>query len=142
MTQVAITSRIDVALPSIIERSDEAHIPNAEKILRECIQYSQEVRFGLIDGEVACVWGLMPPTLLSNQAYLWLFTTDIVAEHKFLFVRHSQLWIEQALKAYPEIIGVCFQNNYSARRWLKWLGAEFGEVQGNRIPFTIRAKNG
>jgi len=103
---------------------------------------SEEVRYGMVDGKIACVWGLIPPTLLSNKAYLWLLTTDIVAEHKFLFVRHSQRYVEEALKQYPIIVGDCLIGNASAMRWLRWLGAEFGEPDGGRIPFMIKAKRG
>lgn len=140
--KVAITSRSEVALRDIIARSECAHIPDAEQILRECLYRSREVRFGLINGDLACMWGLIPPTILSSTAWLWLVTTEIVAEHKFLFVRHSQRWMEEALKVYPEITGDCLLGNLPAQRWLKWLGAEFREPVGGRWPFVIRAKHG
>jgi hypothetical protein len=124
----------------LIHRSQVASIPGAEEILKECIWRSTEVRQGLVDGEVACAWGLIPPTILSNTAYLWLLTTDIIAEHKFLFIRYSQRYIEEALKTYPIIIGDVVGHNPSARRWIKWLGGEFGPTILGRTPFTIRAK--
>jgi hypothetical protein len=126
----------------MVSRSPVADVPDAEKILRECMLRSIEVRYGLLDGEIACMWGLIPPTLLSDKAYLWLLTTDIVAEHKFLFIRHSQRYIEEALKIYPVIVGDVVLGNVSAMRWLKWLGAEFSEPDGKRISFTIQVKNG
>lgn len=140
--RVTITSRTNYSLRDILERSENAKIPGAEEILRECLYRSREVRFGLVDGDLACMWGLIPPTILSSTAWLWLVTTEIVAENKFLFIRHSQRWIEEALKIYPEIIGDCLLSNASAQRWLRWLGAEFHQPVGNRWPFTIRAKNG
>jgi hypothetical protein len=124
----------------LITRSTFAHIPGAEEVLRECIWRSIEIRQGLVDGEVACVWGLIPPTILSNTAYLWLCTTDIIAEHKFLFIRHSQRYIEEALKRYSTIIGEVVGHNPPARRWIRWLGGEFGPTILDRTPFTIRAK--
>lgn len=140
--RVTITSRTNYSLRDILERSENAKIPGAEEILRECLYRSREVRFGLVDGDLACMWGLIPPTILSSTAWLWLVTTEIVAENRFLFIRHSQRWIEEALKIYPEIIGDCLLSNASAQRWLRWLGAEFHQPVGNRWPFTIRAKNG
>lgn len=140
--KVAITSRTNYSLRDILDRSENGKIPGAEEILRECLYRSREVRFGLVDGDLACMWGLIPPTLLSSTAWLWLVTTEIVAENKFLFIRHSQRWIEEALKIYPEIIGDCLVGNASAQRWLKWLGAEFQEPVGGRRPFIIRAKHG
>jgi|SRR5215469_1413324 len=124
----------------VIARSAVASVPGAEKKLRECLYRSTAKWIGYVDGEVACMWGLVPQSLLSDQAYLWLITTDIAAEHKFLLVRYSQLFVERALQAYPVITGHCEAGNYAAKRWLKWLGAEFGPSDGKQIVFAIRRK--
>lgn len=129
-------------LSDIVRRSPVSHVADAERTLRECMKRSIEVRYGMLDGEVACMWGLIPPTLLSDQAYLWLLTTDIVTEHKFLFVRHSQRYVEEALHIFPNIIGDVIVGNKQALRWLRWLGAEFAAPVDGRIPFTIRTKHG
>ena len=140
--KIAVRDDRAVNIADVVRRSPVSHIPEAEKILRECMRRSIEVRYGMLDGEVACMWGLIPPTLLSEAAYLWLLTTDIVAEHKFLFVRHSQRYVEEALHTFPTIIGDVVAGNDQALRWLRWLGAEFSVSVDGRIPFTIRAKNG
>lgn len=127
-------------LADIIARSPVKDAPNAHGIMRDFIARSFEVRYGLIDGLVACIWGLVAPSLLSENAYLWLLTTDIVAEHKFLFVRHSQRYIEDALKFYPKLVGDCMVGDTNAKRWLEWLGAEFGPMIRGRYPFVIQAK--
>lgn len=139
---VTIATRKDVSLREVILRSPMAGLPDAEETLRECMYRSVEVRYGFIDGEVACMWGLIPPSLLSTTAYLWLLTTDIVAEHKFLFIRYSQRYVEEALKTWPTIIGDVLIENRPAQRWLKWLGAEFGPAVKGRFSFTIQAKHG
>jgi len=137
---IAVLKDRAIDVRDVVRRSPVAHIPGAEDILRDCMYRSVEVRAGLVDGEVACMWGLIPPTILSDTAWLWLLTTDIIAEHKFLFIRHSQRYIEEALKEYPNIIGDVMIDNRPAQRWLKWLGAEFKEPVGKRIPFVIKAK--
>lgn len=139
---IDIQSKAPTNTSDLIHRSPVSDIPGAEEILRECIWRSIEIRQGLVDGKVACVWGLIPPTILSNTAYLWLLTTDIIAEHRFLFVRYSQRYIEEALKIYPTIIGDVVGHNTSAKKWIQWLGGEFGPTVLGRTPFTIRAKNG
>ena len=140
--KIAVKDDRAVNIADIVRRSPVSHVPGAERTLAECMRRSIEVRYGMLDGEVACMWGLIPPTLLSEAAYLWLLTTDIVAEHKFLFVRHSQRYVEEALCTFPTIIGDVVAGNDQALRWLKWLGAEFLVPVDGRIPFTIRAKNG
>jgi hypothetical protein len=106
-----------------------------------CMVMSTHIWVGLIDDRLACIWGLIPPTLMSNQAYLWLYTTDVIKEHQFILVRHSQLVMEEILKEYPSVCGHAIIGNHKAIRWLKWLGAKFGEPQGKGIPFRIR-RNG
>lgn len=139
MTQVQILHRYDSGLQEALIHT---RLHNAEVLLSDCLFRSVEIRWGLINGKFACVWGLIPPTLLSHASWLWLMTTPLVEEHKFLFVRHSQRWLEEALKRYPEIIGDCITGNDRGRRWLTWLGAEFGATYMGRAPFVIRAKHG
>ncbi len=86
------------------------------------------------------MWGLIPPTLMSNQAYLWLYTTDLVKEHQFLFVRYSQRMVEKLLEHYESIVGHVQVDAPRSRQWLKWLGAEFGNPKGSNIPFVIRKR--
>ena len=137
---VTVRDNTPINIRDILQRSPVRDIPGAEAVMQECMFRSQEIRYGFVDGTVACVWGLIPPTIMSDSAYLWLLTTDIVAEHKFLFIRHSQVQIEDALELYPTIIGDCEVGNAQAFRWLRWLGAEFAEPIGKRVPFVIRKK--
>ncbi len=138
---ISIRTVSNITLAELFQRSPAATYPNGEELLQKCLQRSVDVRYGYVDGQCACVWGLIPPTLLSDAAYLWLLTTDIVEQHKFLFVRHSQRWMEQALCTYPIIIGDWVPGDPRAKRWLEWLGAQFGDLQGGKVPFMIRKKS-
>lgn len=108
-----------------------------------CFDTSSSIWVGLIDEKLACIWGLIPPTLVSNQAYLWLYTTDVITEHQFVLVRHSQLVMEEILKRYKSVCGhvVTGHGDSKSIRWLKWLGAKFGEPGEIGIPFRI-TRNG
>lgn len=92
---------------------------------------------GYIDGKLACLWGVIPPSLMSNQAYLWLQTTNVIEEHQFILVRHSQLVIKEILEEYPSIVGHAIIGSSKSIRWLKWLGAKFGPPMGTAVPFRI-----
>ena len=105
-----------------------------------CYRNSATVWRGTINGMVAAVWGLAPTSLLSGSAYLWLYTTPVVDDHKFIFARYSQLFMEQMLDVYPEIRGHVVAGEDRSVRWLKWLGATFGEPEGKMIPFKIRKR--
>ena len=102
-----------------------------------CLRTSSQVFIGKIAGELICSWGLIPPSLMSNQAYLWLYTTPMLAQHKFLFIRHSQRVVEGILETYPTIVGHVAIGNDLAFRWLRWLGATFGVPNGKLVPFRI-----
>ena len=108
------------------------------KQLDNCMYISSGIFAGLVEDDLACVWGLVPPTLMSNQAYLWLYTTPLVEQHKFLLVRHSQRWIEQVLKEYDTIVGFCKPENKAAIKWIEWLGGSFKRPFGERAEFVIR----
>ena len=110
------------------------------EFFRKCVSSAAQLYVGLIDSEVACFWGLIPPSFLSDSAYLWLYTTNELKGHEFLFVRQSQLAIQRMLTHYETIIGHAHADNTKGIRWLRWLGAEFCLPQGQIIPFVIRRK--
>lgn len=128
------------SLPNLISRA-QRHMSEFDlRKLELVLAISDRVYVGFIEGEYVCCWGLVPPSMMSNKAYLWLQTTPRVEEHKFLFVRHSQRCIEEMLKSYEEIVGFCLPENTSAIRWIKWLGGEFKQPAFGRVDFVIRRK--
>jgi hypothetical protein len=130
----------DYHIPSILQA---ANVPaDHEALLSRCMRCSIMSWAGFVDNELACVWGLVPPTLLSNTAYLWLIVNELVDDHKFLFVRHSQMEMRKMLDLYPIIIGHCDARHERSMQWLKWLGAKFDPTCGPLCPFTIVRRDG
>jgi hypothetical protein len=133
MTEIRqISNREAEELLKVIELDDVG-----QKTMDFCLLMSTVIWAGFIGGKLACIWGVIPPTLMSSQAYLWLYTTDVIKGHEFILVRHSQLVIDEVLKEYPSIVGHALMGADKSIRWLKWLGAEFGYPQGTGIPFRI-----
>lgn len=124
----------------IVNVTRRSPMPDGASALSEFLNRSAFSWTGSVNGQVACVWGLIAPTMLSDRAYLWLLTTDLVEEHKFLFVRYSQRCVEEMLRLYPVIHGNVDTRHPGAVQWLRWLGAEFLEPVGLGVPFVIRAK--
>ena len=108
-----------------------------QKAMDFCLLMSTYMWAGFVDGKLACIWGVIPPSLMSVQAYLWLYTTNVIEEHQFLLVRHSQMVIKEILQEYPSIVGHATIGAGKSLRWLKWLGARFGHPAGTLIPFRI-----
>jgi len=136
-------------MPTVVvsrERADvepllEALPPRDEFIMRNWLLTSSDVWVGIIHKEIVGCWGVVPATLLSFTGYLWLYHTPAVEKNRFLFVRYSQLAIEQMLEKYDSLIGHVRCDAADSRRWLKWLGAEV--VAGGLMDqFEIRKRNG
>lgn len=113
---------------------------NEQVIMHRWMLTSSQIWVAMIHDEIACCWGFVPPTLLSEEAYLWMYHTPIVEQHKFLFVRNSQLIRDKVLLEYPLIYGHVKASAVSSRRWLKWLGATFGEQVNGMLRFEIRKR--
>jgi hypothetical protein len=128
------------AVVSDIQRAMKQHSAVSESYLKASL-FSWT---GLVDDEVACVWGLLAPTMLSDSAYLWLITSPVIEEHKFTFVRHSQMIVKAMLEDFPSIKGHVLANQPNSRRWLQWLGVCFQPpITGydgisHLIPFELR----
>lgn len=130
-------------LKKLISTSLHATMSDKEmETLENCLLITASVHVGLLNGKLVCTWGLVPPSLMSDQVYLWLYTTPELVGHEFLFVRHSQIAIRDILKSYTKIIGHTIADNEQAIRWLRWLGAEFEPTDGKLMNFSIRAKHG
>lgn len=110
--------------------------------MTKCIDRSFDVWIGLYDGVIGCVWGVVHPTLLSNRAYFWLYTNDkMVLEHQFVFIRGSQIVLEDLLTRYETIYGEVEAKYPRAKRWLQWMGAKFSKREySNVVDFEIRRK--
>lgn len=133
---VVVTPFTGVALSSLMEELSER---NAD-LLDFCQRMSGEVWSGFIDDAYICSWGLIPPTVFSTQAYIWMHTREVVTAHQFVFIRQSQRIIEEMLKKYEVLVGHCIVDARRSQKWLKLLGAEFGEPENNVIPFAIRRR--
>lgn len=120
------------------------HLARLSKVDREIMQRamlgSTRVWVGCDGDKILGCWGLQPPSLLSDRAYLWLYTTEHLKDHVFVFVRHSQRAVESMLQEYSVLYGHTEVSNTQAVRWLRWLGAEFGPEYRGFCPFEIRAK--
>lgn len=111
-----------------------------QETMHRAMAESSRVWLGYEGDKVLACWGLKAPSLLSDRAYLWLFTTEDLHEHVFIFVRYSQRAVADMLREYRVLWGHTLADNTRAIRWLQWLGAEFSAPIGRVMPFEIRAK--
>lgn len=116
-------------------------IAEKRQVFDEFLGRSQHIWIGRFDGEVACIFGVICPTMLSDTAYLWLHVDEeSVDGNQFLFVRYSQRVVGWLLEEYTTVVGYTHVEAQQSIRWLKWLGAKFDEPAGNLLPFTMRRR--
>lgn len=138
---ISIEQNGPVNIEEVLNHTSYAGLEFAKNELRCCLRRSSHHWVGSINGEVGCVFGVITESLFSEIAYIWLLTTDVAEQHKFTLVRQSQIWIKTLLKQHHTLCGHCLLTETQSIRWMKLLGAEFGEYSGNAIPFYIRRKD-
>lgn len=139
VTQVIPISKTE--LQGLVSSGSCGHISIEDQdILSNCLGMTTSLWIGKVDEDILCVFGVVPQTLSTNSAYLWLWTTDRIGDHEFIFVRRSQLVIQALLERFDYLYGVCEVNAEQSKRWLKWLGAEFGFPRSGYVPFRIEGK--
>lgn len=118
----------------------------SDEELEACLRFinlSPHTWLCYIDGEVVGAWGLIPGSLLSNDAFLWLHTTSKLNDHVFMFIRRSQIVMKEMLEIYSHITGHCEIGNKKAQKWIEWCGGKFDpEPIGDLLQFHIRKSNG
>lgn len=91
-------------------------------LIEDAIDRADQCWVGRVDGDIVCVWGIQGKTLLSDEVYLWLVTTDLVEKHQFKFLRYSQDFIKELSTRYRRVWGLVDAEYDTSIRWLKWLG--------------------
>lgn len=118
----------------------EGMSPKDVETMRRWFANSSQAWAGFYEDRIACLYGIISPSILSDTAYLWLTTNELVHEHPFLFVRHSQMVIEHLLRTHDRIVGHVSVNNLDAIKWLEWLGMKLarGDMKNDLIPFNLK----
>jgi hypothetical protein len=133
---VLIRSVDEPRLSDVIRASVDMSDKDA-KIIDYCHNISMTTWVGYNDERLVCAWGIIPPSILSDEVYLWLHVTGAIRTSQFLFVRHSQMFIQKTLKEYKAIVGHVKADATGSKRWLKWLGAEFYPGKNGYLNFRI-----
>ena len=98
------------------------------------VEFSEQIWVGLGNDELVAIWGVIPPTILSTTAYVWFHNTPAIKKYRKTFAKVSLEVLRNIKSQYPTLYGVCNCDS----KWLKWLGAEFGDKQPDGYtPFMI-----
>lgn len=109
---------------------------------RQALEASWENSTGkmtfLYKGEVVGMFGVVPESLLSDRALVWLLTTDLIYKMKIAFLRASKKFIPAIMSRYGHLHNFVDARNVQCLKWLAWAGAliyppELGGAE--KIPF-------
>src|SRR5215472_2476859 len=98
--KVKIKSVDQESLAKLLSEAQVKLTDREAKMIDYCHGLSQTTWVGNNDEQLICAWGIVPPSLLSSEVYLWLHATGAIKTSQFLFVRHSQLFIQALLEDY------------------------------------------
>lgn len=83
---------------------------------------------GLMDGQVAVIWGVAPQDELERDVGVpWMLGSDLIVQHPRLFLTHCQAAVEEMQALFPILENHVDIRNTVAIRWLKWLGFDIME---------------
>ena len=93
-----------------------------EGALRRALRVSDVVWTGRYDGEMVCMFGVAPVSILTGIGSPWMVGTDLIEKHARPFLRANKTYIEDMLRRYPVLMNYADTENVVAVRWLEWLG--------------------
>ena len=88
-------------------------------------------------GHLLVVLGFIPPTILADDAYLWMYTGELAREFPYIIGRWGWRVTRAAFHRYPRLVGHC---NRDSAHWLRRLGAQVTPGPGG-LTFRLEAGN-
>ncbi len=120
---------------------------NPREVLVESVEKSAEAWAGLADGNLTCVFGVVPMSLVGVTGIPWLLGSVEIERYRRPFLRRNRAMIDRWLADFPVLTNVVDARNTTSIRWLRWLGFRLGEpalmgVHGEPfIPFRMEAQH-
>lgn len=113
---------------------------NDLQLMENAMSKSTDVWMVSDSGQMVGITGVAPDSLLAREAFIWNYTNPFNDRVSVGVMRATRQVVDHFLNQYPTLVGYCELPNAKAQRWVRWLGAEFGQLNGQLIPFMIKAK--
>lgn len=104
-----------------------ASLATPEQALRLGLAVSTSAYTAFVNGEIVCMFGVAPQSLISGIGVPWLIGTPLIEKYARFFARESRKHLSEMLFLYPLLSNYVDVRNTAAIRWLKWLGFSMDE---------------
>jgi len=141
---------VEDALALVLRQADREEVEaltgrDAREALVESVVRSAAAWAGLANGELVCLFGVVPVSLVGVTGIPWLLGSDAVTRYGRPFLRRNRAYLREMLREFPVLRNVVDARNTVSIRWLEWLGFTLGTPQPMGvcglpfIPFAMSA---
>lgn len=109
--------------------------------LLQGLQRSSIAHAALFDGQVACMWGVVPlrtSALVGRIGAVWLLTSDLVERHPKAFWRGCRAELPRLFESFDMLVNAIDARHDKAVRWARRLGFPLEEPAAfgvDELPF-------
>lgn len=96
--------------------------------LADAIARSMPCWTATINGQVACIFGVAPLSLLGGLGAPWMLGTVLLDRHPRALMTHCRPYLNRMREVFPRLVNFVDARNERSIRWLKALGFRFHEA--------------
>lgn len=111
---------------------------NPEQALLEAYIFSILRHTLTLNNEPIAMFGLIPDSLLSDEANLWFLGSEKISKCPKSFLKACRVFIDSMLQMFPKLYNYVDARYEKSIRWLKWCGADVYGPQSfgvEKMPF-------
>lgn len=82
-----------------------------------------------VDGELACILGAAPLSVVSGIGSPWMLGTPVLDANARILVRETPRYISKMQTAFPHLLNFVHADNKTSVRWLRRLGFTLSDPQ-------------
>ena len=135
IVQIVQTRPEDVtALVANLRDADRAELEacghtDIARVIQRSVDFSLLCWSGLVDDELACIFGVAPLSMVSGIGAPWMLGTPALDGASRVLVRMTPRYISRMLLAFPHLVNHVYAKNTTSVRWLKRLGFTLHEAK-------------
>jgi hypothetical protein len=140
MIRHAIEEDIDEIMHNLSDRDLSSFVAaglEPREAIKKCL--GPHTWSGLVEGKVACMWGVRFSVNPGEFPTMWLLRTSLVNKHKIEFLRRSRAFAQRIAHEYGVVESCVNQTNVVSQHWLEWLGFRSVDQIGDYIRMRINA---